>query len=186
MCSPTLAISAASNGLKFFQAQRENRNARNQARIQNERAKKDRILKETAENYKIRQSRKEAVSKTYAMAIKAKQAQARLLASAEGIGTGGVIGKLIADYQRQKGMFDNKVLNNLQSQAFQSMRAKEAYRLGQEYKSKEIPPVDFIPNFAASSFNYATDYYNWKAGEEEKARLKKQSDYYMSSNTYIP
>ena len=109
MCSPTLVISAASNGLRLYQAQRESANARNQARIQNERAKKDRILKETAENYKIRQSRKEAVSKTYAMAIKAKQAQARLLASAEGIGTGGVIGKLIADYQRQKGMFDNKV-----------------------------------------------------------------------------
>ena len=45
MCSPTLAISAASNGLKFFQAQRESRNARNQARIQNERAKNNRILK---------------------------------------------------------------------------------------------------------------------------------------------
>ena len=57
MCSPTLAISVASNGLKFFQAQQANRNARQQARTQNERAKKDRILKETAENYKIRQSR---------------------------------------------------------------------------------------------------------------------------------
>ena len=182
MCSPTLAISAASNGLKFIQARRDQQNARQQAITQNERAKKDRILKETAENYKIRQSRKEAVSKTYAMAIKAKQAQARLLASAEGIGTGGVIGKLIADYQRQKGMFDNKVLSNLQSQAFQSMRAKEAYRLGQEYRSKDIPPVDFLPSFASASFNYATDYYNWKAGEEEKARLKKQSDYYMIQN----
>ena len=61
MCSPTLVISAASNGLKFYQARQENINARNQARIQNERAKKNRILKETAENYKIRQSRKEAV-----------------------------------------------------------------------------------------------------------------------------
>ena len=181
MCSPTLAISVGSNALKFVQARREQQNARQQAITQNERAKKDRILKETAENYKIRQSRKEAVSKTYAMAIKAKQAQARLLASAEGIGTGGVIGKLIADYQRQKGMFDNKVLNNLQSQAFQSMRAKEAYRLGQEYRSKEIPPVEFLPTFAAASFNYATDYYNWKAGEEEKKRLKQQSDYYMNN-----
>ena len=92
MCSPTLMISAASNGLKFMQARQENRNAQEQARIQNERAKNNRIIKETAENYKIRQSRKEAVSKTYAMAIKAKQAQARLVASAEGIGTGGVIG----------------------------------------------------------------------------------------------
>ena len=181
MCSPTLAISVASNGLKFMQARQANRDARQQAITQNERAKNDRILKETAENYKIRQSRKEAVSKTYAMAIKAKQAQARLLASAEGIGTGGVIGKLIADYQRQKGMFDNKVLSNLQSQAFQSMRAKEAYRLGQDYRSKEIPPVDFVPSFASASFNYATDYYNWKAGEEEKKRLKQQSDYYMTN-----
>jgi len=181
MCSPTLAISAASNGLRFMQARQANRNAREQARIQNERAKNNRILKETAENYKIRQSRKEAVSKSYAMAIKAKQAQARLLASAEGIGTGGVIGKLLAEYQRQKGMFDNKVLSNLQAQAFQSMRAKEAYRLGQEYNSKAIPADDFVPSFASASFNYATDYYNWKAGEEEKARLKKQSDYYMGN-----
>ena len=178
MCSPTLVISAASNGLRFMQARQANRNAQEQARIQNERAKNDRILKETAENYKIRQSRKEAVSKTYAMSIKARQAQARLIAAGEGIGTGGVIGKLIAEYQRQQGIYNNKVLNNLRAEAFQSMRAKEAYRLGQDYKSKSIPANDFLPSFASASFNYAADFYNWKADEEEKKRQKQLASYY--------
>lgn len=183
MCSPTLVISAAFNGLRFMQARQANRNAQEQARLQNERAKNDRIIKETAENYKIRQSRKEAVSKTYAMSIKARQAQARLIAAGEGIGTGGVIGKLIAEYQRQQGIYNNKVLNNLRAEAFQAMRAKEAYRLGQDYKSKSIPANDFLPSFASASFNYASDFYAWKADEEEKKRQKMlAANYYPISN----
>ena len=67
MCSPTLMISAASNGLKFMQARQEQRNAKQQAQLQNQRATQNRILKETAENFKIRQKRKEAMSKAYAM-----------------------------------------------------------------------------------------------------------------------
>ena len=86
--------------------------------------------------------------------------------------------KVINDYFRQEGRYKNKVLNNLQLEAFQSMRAKEAYRLGQEFNSKAIPPVDTLPSFAASSINYASDYYAWRDSEEQKKILKEQMEQY--------
>ena len=75
-------------------------------------------------------------------------------------------------------MYKNKVLSNLQAEAFQSMRAKEAYRLGQEYNSRDIPPVDVLPTFASASINYASDYYAWRESEERKKALKEQMRYY--------
>ena len=177
MCSPTLMISVASNGLKFMQAQQENRSARHAAVLQNQRARENRILKATAEDYKIRQKRKESMAKAYAMVRKGREARSTAFTASESMG-GGVINKLINNYFRQEGEYKNKVLSNLKAEAFQSQRAKEAYRLGQEYNSKAIPPVDTLPSFAASSLNYASDYYAWRESEEQKKALKEQMETY--------
>ena len=77
-------------------------------------------------------------------------------------------------------MYKSKVLSNLQAEAFQSQRAKESYRLGQEYQSKDIPDVQYLPTFASASLNYASSYLDWKAGETAKKQAKDQSDYYRS------
>jgi len=172
-------ISVAMNGMKMMQSMKQQKNAKQQAQLQNWRAKKNRILKETAENFKIRQKRKEAMSKSYAMHEKGRQARSTAFTASEGMG-GGVINKLVNNYFRQEGMYKSKVLSNLQAEAFQSQRAKEAYRLGQEYQSKDIPDVQFLPTFASASLNYASDYYDWKAGETAKKQAKDQSDYYRS------
>ena len=177
MCSPTLMISAASNGLKFMQARQEQRNAKQQAQLQNQRATQNRILKETAENFKIRQKRKEAMSKAYAMRIKSRDARSKAFTASESMG-GGVIDKLINNYFRQEGEYKSKVLSNLQAEAFQSMRAKEAYRLGEEYNKKYIPPVETLPNFASASLNFASDYYSWRDSEEQKKIAKDNASFY--------
>jgi hypothetical protein len=177
MCSPTLMISAASNGLKFMQAQKQNKSNREQAMMQNERATQNRILKETSENFKIRQKRKEAMSKAYAMRIKSRDARSKTFTASENMG-GGVIDKLINNYFRQEGEYKSKVLSNLQDEAFQSMRAKEAYRLGEEYNKKYIPAVETLPNFASASLNFASDYYSWRDSEEQKKLAKDQASFY--------
>jgi hypothetical protein len=166
-------ISVASNGLKFMQARTEERNNREQAMMQNERAKQNRILKSTAEDYKLRQTRKVSMSKAYAMNIKGREARSTAFTASENMG-GGVIDKLINNYFRQEGEYKSKVLANLEAEAFQSLQAKKAYRLGQEYNSKSIPPVDTLPNFASASLNYASDYYTWRESEERKKALKDQ------------
>ena len=178
MCSPTLMISVASNGLKFMQSMQQQNAAKQQAQLQNWRAEKNRILKETAENFKIRQKRKEAMGKAFAMHEKGRKARSKVFTQAEGM-AGGAVNKVINDYFRQEGRYKNKVLNNLQAEAFQSMRAKEAYRLGQEFQSKFIPDVQFVPTFASSALNYADDYYGWKADQEVKLQAKRQAKNYM-------
>ena len=177
MCSPTLMISVASNGLKFMQAQQANRSARHAAVLQNQRARENRILKATAEDYKIRQKRKESMAKAYAMVRKGREARSTAFTASESMG-GGVINKLINNYFRQEGEYKNKVLSNLKAEAFQSQRAKEAYRLGQEYQSKDIPPVEIVPTFAAGAINFSGDYFDWRASEEEKLRAKRQANFY--------
>ena len=177
MCTPTLFISAASNILKFGQSMRQQRAAKQQAQLQNWRAEKNRILKETAENFKIRQKRKESMNKAFAMHEKGRRARSKVFTAAETM-RGGAVDKVINDYFRQEGRYKNKVLNNLQAEAFQSMRAKEAYRMGQEFQSKFIPDVQFVPTFASSALNYAGSYYDWKAGQEAKLEAKRQAKHY--------
>ena len=177
MCSPTLMISVASQGMKFMQAQRENRSARHASVLQNQRARQNRILKSTAEDFKIRQKQKEAHAKMYAMKIKGRKARATAITSAERI-TGGSVNALLMDYFRQEGEYTSRVESNLNAEAFQSQRAKEAYRLGQEYQSKDIPHVEIIPTFASSAMNYAGDYYDWKTGQEIKLQQKRQAEFY--------
>tara|TARA_R100001530_G_C4254137_1_gene138676 strand:+ start:160 stop:711 length:552 start_codon:yes stop_codon:yes gene_type:complete len=177
MCSPTLLISAASQGMKFMQARKQNRYARQQAQLQNWRAKKNRILKETAEDFKIRQKRSQALDKSYAMAQKGRKARATAFTSAEGI-SGKSVDALIMDYFRQEGEYTSRVTRNLETEAFMSQRAKEAYKMGQEFQSKPIPPIDIVPTFASSALNFAGDYYDWKAGEEVKLQKHRQAKYY--------
>ena len=177
MCSPTLMISVASQGMKFMASQRQQKLARQQAQLQNWRAKKNRILKSTAEDFKIRQKLKQSLDKSYAMAQKGRKARATALTSAERI-TGGAVNALIMDYFRQEGEYKSRVEQNLEQEAFQSQRAKEAYRLGQEYNSRDIPPVDIIPNFASGAINFAGDYYDWKAQEEIKLHRKRQAEFH--------
>ena len=171
------------NGMKMMQSMQQQKRAKQQAQLQNWRAEKNRILKETAENFKIRQKRKESMNKAFAMHEKGRRARSKVFTQAEGM-TGGAVNKVINDYFRQEGRYKNKVLNNLQAEAFQSMRAKEAYRLNQDFQSKFIPDVQFVPTFASSALNYAGDYYDWKSDEEIKLQRKRQAKYYTTGHPH--
>ena len=59
MCNPMMIISAVSNGLRLYSSMQQQSTAREQQIRQNAIAKQNRINKETAENFKIRQKAKD-------------------------------------------------------------------------------------------------------------------------------
>ena len=96
MCSPTLMISAAMNGMKMMQSMQQQRQAKQQAQLQNWRAEKNRMLKETEDNFKIRQNRKESMNKAFAMSEKGRRARSKVFTAAETM-RGGAVDKVIND-----------------------------------------------------------------------------------------
>ena len=177
MCSPTLFISIASQGMKMVAARRENRAAQAQAIEQNRIAKLNRIRKQTSEDYKILQIRKRELTKIAEVKKRGRIARAQAAARAEDV-AGVSVDRLMMDFFRQEGEYKSQVLNNLDKEDFIAQQNKEAYALNQQAQSKPIPHSNFLPSFAASSIAFAGNYYDWKADQTELEVAKRKSSYY--------
>jgi hypothetical protein len=167
MCDPTLIISAVSNGLKMYATIQENKNKRAQQQRQNVIAKWNRVNKETAENFRIRQKRKETVHKGFEISKDSRQKRATAVASAESV-TGISVNKLMFDFLRQEGEHKNMLLNNLDAEVFASQQRKEAFVTQQEAQMTYVTDVNYLMPIATAGLNYASDYYNWKEKQEMK------------------
>ena len=167
MCDPTLIISAVSNGLKMYSAIQENKSSRTQQQRVNAVAKQNRINKETAENFRIRQKRNETVAKGFEASLEGKEARATAMASAESV-TGSSVDKLMFDFLRQEGKYKNMLLNNLDAEVFASNQRKEAFVTQQEGQQTYVTDMNYIMPVASAGLNYANDYYIWKEKQEMK------------------
>jgi len=177
MCSPTLFISIASQGLKMVSARRENRAAIYQAQEQNRIAKLNRIRKQTSEDFKVLQIRKRELTKIGEVKKKARIARAQAEARAETVG-GVSVDRMMQDFFMQEGEYKSHVLNNLDAEVFAAQQNKEAYRLNQEAQSKPIPHDNFLPTFAASATAFAGNYFDWKTDQTALEVAKRKSSYY--------
>jgi hypothetical protein len=158
-------------------ASQQNNAAIQQANEQNRIAKENRIRKQTAEDYKILQIRKQKLSDIAVVEMEGKQARATAFTQAETIG-GASVNRLMQDFFREEGRYKSQVLNNLESEAFSAQLNKEAYALNQEAQSKPVPHSNFLPTFAASSIAFAGDYYDWKTQQTQLEVAKRKSSYY--------
>jgi len=177
MCSPTLMISAFSQGLKMMSSRQQNRAAINQANEQNRIAKLNRVRKQTSEDFKILQIRKRELTKIGEVKKRGRIARAQALARAETVG-GVSVDRLIHNFFRQEGEYKSQVLNNLDAEVFAAQQNKEAYRLNQEAQSKAIPHDNFLPTFAASATAFAGNYFDWKTDQTALEVAKRKSSYY--------
>ena len=177
MCSPTLMVSIASNGLKMMAANKQNRAAIAQANEQNRIALLNRQRKETDEDYQLLQKRKSLLIKADAVNRRARIARSQVRAAAESI-RGVSVERAVADFFRQEGVHKSQILNNLDAEVFASQRNKEAYKLNQEAQSKPIPHNNFLPTFAGAAVSFAGDYYDWQTDNAGLNKAKKKANYY--------
>jgi len=177
MCSPTLMLSAASQGFKMMSARKENRAAQQQAIRQNQIAKYNRIRKQTSEDFKILQIRKSKLAKIHEVKLEGKKARAKAFTQAEMV-SGVSVDRLMQDFFREEGRYKSTVLDNLDKEVFMAQQNKEAYALNQEAQSKFVPHNNFLPSFAAASIAFTGDYYDWKGQKEQLEVAKRKSSYY--------
>jgi hypothetical protein len=182
MCSPTLFISAAMNGMKFMAERKEKKAAITQANEQNRIAKVNRIRKETDEDYQLLQKRKSLLIKADAVNRRGRIARSQALASAESV-RGVSVDRMVMDFFRQEGVHKSQILNNLDAEVFASQRNKEAYRLNQEAQSKPIPDSSFLPSFAGAAVSFAGDYYDWQTDTAALSKAKKKKNYYTDTSS---
>lgn len=175
MCEPTLIISAVSNGLRLYSSMQEQKNKKAQQIRQNAIAKQNRINKETAENFRIRQKRHEVMAKGFEGAIEGKEQRATAVASAESV-QGASVDKLMNDFLRQEGKYKNMLLNNLEAEVFASNQRKEAFFTQEEAQSTYVTDVNYLMPVATAGLNYANDYYIWKEKQEQKEMYEKYFD----------
>jgi hypothetical protein len=175
MCDPTLIISAVSNGLKMYSAIQEKKNKRAQQQRQNIIAKQNRINKETAENFRIRQVRKQTIAKGFEGALEGREARATAVASAESV-TGSSVDKLMFDFLRQEGKYKNMLLNNLDAEVFASNQRKEAFVTQQEAQQTYVTDNNYLMPVATAGLNYSNDYFIWKEKQEQKEMYNNYFD----------
>ena len=183
MCSPTLFLSIASQGLRMVAARQQNRAAIYQAQEQNRIARENAIRKQTTEDFRTLQIRKNALGKIEQVEIEGRQARARAAAQAEMVG-GVSVNRLMQDFFREEGRYKSVVLDNLDKEVFMAQQNKEAYAINQAAQSKPIPHSNWLPTFAASAIAFGGDYYDWKAQQSQLAVAKKKSAYYGWSPTF--
>ena len=177
MCSPTLMISAAMNGMKMMQANKANKAARAQAIEQNRIAKVNRQRMETDEDYQLLQKRKSLLIKADAVNRRGRIARAQAVASAEAV-SGVSVDRMVQDFFRQEGVHKSQILNNLDAEVFAAQRNKEGYKINQEARSKAIPDNSFLPTFAGAAISFAGDFYDWKTDTAALSKAKKKANYY--------
>ena len=178
MCNPTLIISAVSNGLKFYSSMQEQKSARAQAQMQNAIAKQNRINKETAEQFRIRQVRKQNMAKAYDQVRAGREARATAQASAESV-VGLSVDRLMQDFLRQEGEYKNSVLNNLDAEVFASQQRLEAFKTQQSAQSTYVQDVNYLMPLTTAGLSYANDYFVWKEAEEMKDLMEESTTGYF-------
>jgi hypothetical protein len=178
MCDPVLIISAVSQGLKMYASIQEQKEQRKQQQRQNVIAKWNRVNKETAEDFRIRQKRKETVHKGFETTREAREKRATAVASAESV-QGISVDKLMFDFLRQEGEHKNMLLNNLDAEVFASQQRKEAFVTQQEAQMTYVTDVNYLMPVATAGLNYASDYYIWK----EKQEMKELYSGYFDAST---
>ncbi len=178
MCTPQLFISVASQGLKLFSSISQQKSARVQAQHQNAIAKQNRINKETAEQFRIRQKRKETMAKAYEQVREGREARATAQASAESV-VGKSVDRLLQDFLRQEGEYKNALLNNLDAEVFASQQRLEAFRTQESAQSTYVQDVNYLMPLANAGLNYSNDYFVWKEAQDMKDLMKQSSQGYF-------
>lgn len=146
--------------------------ARRVANEQNQNAFLARLNNDRAEALRIRQVRRREVAKQYQNAIASRQARATVRTAAENIG-GGVLDRLVNDYLRQEGNYNNSILNNLEAETAQSRANFEAIASNQQARQVYVPKVDYATTFASAAFAFGQDYLDYQASQESK-RLQEE------------
>ena len=179
MCSPTLVISAFSQALKFQQARKEQRALRNQAQLQGEIADKNYRLKVAQEKLQIRQKAKQERDKALYTDLQSRQGIAKARVSAEGF-TGGVLDRIVRDYQRQSGLYKASVLANLDNEVAQSDMNIRGYGVEKDANTPYVPRVNTLGLVGASALSWGQDFYTWKADQQAKSVLTKRTLGYVN------
>ena len=169
-----LLISAVSTGLSLYSSIKQQQDARDQAKRQNDIAFANRLNKERSEGLRIRQVRTREQSKLFQTGIESKQAQATVRTAAEGFG-GGVLDRLVMDYLRQEGRYNSVILSNLEKETAQSRQNYENFVTGQEAQSTYVPKVDYLTTFATAATSFGQDYLNYKSDQLAKEQAAKQA-----------
>ena len=151
---------------------RQQQEATRVANEQNQNAFLARLNNDRAEALRIRQTRRREVAKQYQNAIAARKARATVRTAAENIG-GGVLDRLINDYLRQEGNYNNSILNNLEAETAQSRANFEAIASNQQARQVYVPKVDYATTFASAAFAFGQDYLDYQASQESK-RLQEE------------
>jgi hypothetical protein len=146
--------------------------ARRVAQENNRNAFLARLNADRSEKLRIRQVRRREQAKLYQNAIAGRQARATARTAAENIG-GGVLDRLVNDYLRQEGNYNNSILSNLEAETAQSRTNFEAIALNQQARQVYVPKVDYATTFASAAFAFGQDYLDYEASQQQK-RLEEE------------
>jgi len=166
------------NTFSSLQAQR---NAKEQAELQNKIAFANRLNKERAEGLRIRQIRDRENAKRFQTSLEGREARATVRTAAEGFG-GGVLDRLVADYFRQEGRYNSAILSNLEAEQAQSRQNFESFVTGQEAQSTYVPQVDYITTFASAATAFGQDYLDYRSDQLAREQAMKTAQQNIGIN----
>lgn len=167
-----LTLQGLGTAFSLVNSIRQQQEATRVANEQNQNAFLARLNNDRAEALRIRQVRRREVAKQYQNAIASRQARATVRTAAENIG-GGVLDRLVNDYLRQEGNYNNSILNNLEAETAQSRANFEAIASNQQARQVYVPKVDYATTFASAAFAFGQDYLDYQASQESK-RLQEE------------
>jgi len=181
MCiPPQLIVSIAFQGLKFIQQQKQDKAVRIAQIQQNNLARAARQRKDNIEKWNIRKKVKAEQRKAAITLEEAAVARSRAEVQAETVG-GISVDRLMMDFYRQEGEYENAVLNQLDDEVFASEQRLEQNVDEQRANSTYVTNTQFLPNLASAGIGIAGSYFSWKSDQEYKDLLIKQNKPYFDS-----
>jgi len=131
-----------------------------------------RLNADRSEKLRIRQVRRREQAKLYSNAIAGRKARATVRTAAENIG-GGALDRLVNDYLRQEGNYNNSILSNLEAETAQSRANFESIALNQQARQVYVPKVDYVTTFASAAFAFGQNYLDYQSSQQSK-QLEEQ------------
>jgi len=168
----SLTLQGLGQAFSLVNSIKQQQEANRVAKENNRNAFLARLNADRSEKLRIRQVRRREQAKLYSNAIAGRKARATVRTAAENIG-GGALDRLVNDYLRQEGNYNNSILSNLEAETAQSRANFESIALNQQARQVYVPKVDYVTTFASAAFAFGQNYLDYQSSQQSK-QLEEQ------------
>jgi len=168
----SLTLQGLGQAFSLINSIKQQQEANRVAKENNRNAFLARLNADRSEKLRIRQVRRREQAKLYSNAIAGRKARATVRTAAENIG-GGALDRLVNDYLRQEGNYNNSILSNLEAETAQSRANFESIALNQQARQVYVPKVDYVTTFASAAFAFGQNYLDYQSSQQSK-QLEEQ------------